>query len=409
MKINKNTVFKITFLFVVFLIGCYESAEQTRLGDSSLVIKKKYKVFYATAKAENHIKALKTIYRVVVEYSIKVLIGEDIFEKGRNEIVKLLDAHSQGRYSIFFIEEINKIKVLKERNDTILISVSTALKYELIINILKKAGYLNFNIKALLEASSLIRTETQGLSSDQSSVIPLEDRLKNKRIALWYEKTDISLPPSLVENIITFCEKKLSSLGIRIVDLASLKREYQTTGSIKAAMKSAEIDYLIVFSDETKISRLNPEFLKISSLIKLKAYKNDLSLIQKNSTFLKKTFKNFNTLIIEISNNILSQNYLNILEKIAHLQNIKSFVLVFINSPSISYSKSFLMLLDPKMKISLVRLKNNKAYFKIRYIKSKDALKRLILTKIENGVFKNKFIFSNFQKNLFELKYKGVY
>jgi hypothetical protein len=395
-------------VFVVFSIGCVKNNAQISANGLYPRISEKYKAFFATARAENYIKARRNVYKYVLEYCVKVLIGEDIFEKGRTEITRLLDKSSNMQYRYFFLEEINKVKVIDTSKNMIEISMTTALKYQLLISVLKKGGYKNLNTKALLEASALIRTESQRMFIPASDIVLIREKLKNKTVSFWYDSSKISLPSTFIDGMLTHCQNALAQRKIQISDFNALKTAYKKYGNLKDAIAALGIDYLIVFSDETGISRLNTDFLHIKSLITLTALKSDMSNLRQFSLLVDKTFKTMDKLKNEISDNTLLPAYLNILKKLPILQNINSFVFVFINSPSISYTTGFLSILDPDITYSFIRIKGNKAYFRVKYPGNAGTLKQLILINTESGIFENKFIFSDFAKKKFELTYKGV-
>ncbi len=403
---------KTKFLIYIFILSfvltyCAGKTERERL-ETQIYDSDKYKTFTIEIVEKDFIFAKNSAYREILIHSAKILLGEPRYISFEKKIKRKINNEKEPKS--FFLYSENKINSRERIGAGIRLDMRVTLEVNELINLLKKTDFTKFNVDALLKANNRIVIDNSSRLAKINSVRNYIKFFRNRKIGFIHNLTDNSLPDNILKKIYTYVFNSLNNVGINLISYDALKTEQKKSVTNKSLMRELNLDFIILFTENTSIKRLNSGYFKINSIIKLELFKKNYIKINSINLYVDQVIIPDKPVDAAIAREVIEKGITRLFLDTSYKLNSKmTYKLILKDFPSQKTINDFVKLLNLNIEDKkIIKRDNNIAVVLVKFNGSKMHFQNKILNLIEKENLTNKIYLINSGKKMIELKYSGV-
>jgi hypothetical protein len=391
-------------LFLTLFLSCAKKTQREML-NTNIFQGDKYKTFSVSVTHDDFLSAKEKIYKEVLIFSIKKLIGEKNAQKQR--LIKSL-LNNRDKSEKYFVKTNDKIIQRKRYKSGIQLIMSTTLKIFEVTDDLKRIGFKKIKINDLLMANEILNIDSK-IKTQEINRKGNYSYFKNNSIGFFHRRRGKTLPEEKIKKIYNYINRSLNRININVPDYSSYRLVISKNSNIKYVMKVLSLDYLIDFTENTSMKNIFSNQQKVNSIIKLVLYNKKLKILNSVNILIDQLLNKNEGVSILLAKEIFQKGILSLLQKSSlQFEEPKKYHIIFVNFPSARSIYIFLNKIDKDQKLKLQKIEDNKFKTSILFKGSRQDFQNKVLQVLEKNNLENNIYLTDSGKKMIEFTFKSV-
>ncbi len=396
------------YIILIFSLNCTQKTQRQVL-ETNNYAGSKYKIFSATVMHNDFISAKAKIYKEVLKYSIKKLLGRNIYNKNLNKIKTVFITPNGEKTKKYFVRTNDMVRSREKVGTYIFLNMSTTLIIDNLVDDLIKSGFTDIKINDLISAVNIIGINNKDRIKKLVSKKNYLRFYQGKSVGFIHNQRGHVLAPEIINKIYNYVRKSLNNIDINMPAYNNFIITINRNTNYKQIISKYSLDYIIFFSENTSVKRLYSGQYKVDSIINLVLYNKKFMKINSVNLIVDEVKSGSRSVPSIIAKEIIEKGLTNLFLKSSfRLSRGETFTLVLKNFPSTQSIKSLLSKIKGVGKKKISRRLNKQTYVSVKFKGSRLDLQSYILNLIDKNNLGNKIYLTNSEKKVIELTFIGV-